>query len=113
MNYFVTWVFIFNKRQNQLFFFIQNKYVAREIADNNIPIVRTTVCAALVDSTRIVCGTEEGLYSYHLSKESVTRIDENKKVMQLEMVHEEQLLIVLSGNFSLNSFFFQISTSLE
>ncbi|XP_065655108.1 serine/threonine-protein kinase MRCK alpha isoform X2 [Hydra vulgaris] len=74
----------------------KNKYVTRDIVEN-IPILRTTVCAAVIDITRIVCGSEEGLYSYHLGKESLTRIDETKKVVQIEMVHADQLLIVLSG----------------
>ena len=42
-------------------------------------------------------GTDEGLYSYELTKEIVSRIDDSKKVTQVEMIQDEQLLIVLSG----------------
>lgn len=42
-------------------------------------------------------GTEEGLFAYDLSKEAVLRIDDVKKVFQIQVVQDEQLLVVLSG----------------
>lgn len=54
-------------------------------------------CSAVVNTDKIVVGTDDGLFSYELTKESVSRIDDVKKVLQVEMIPEEQLLVVLSG----------------
>ena len=64
---------------------------------NNIQAFRSMACAAVVNQDKIVVGTEDGLFSYELGKESITRIDDVKKVLQVEMIPEEQLLVVLSG----------------
>ena len=58
---------------------------------------KSVLCSAVVNPDKIVVGTEEGLFSYELTKEIVTRIDDIKKVLQVEMIPEEQLVIVLSG----------------
>ena len=78
-------------------YLLQNKMQIREVCDNNIPIVKSTVCAAIVSPDKIVCGTDEGLFSYELSREALLRIDDIKKVLQVEMIPDEQLLIVLAG----------------
>lgn len=60
--------------------------------------MKSTTCGTIVNSEKIVLGTDEGLYTYELPREVITRIDDSKKVVQVEMITEEQLLIVLSGN---------------
>ena len=67
---------------------------------NSAQISRSLVCAAVVNPGKIVFGTDEGLFSYELTKESVARIDDVKKVVQVEMIPDEQLLVVLSGELT-------------
>jgi CNH domain. len=55
------------------------------------------ICAAVVNQDKVVVGTDDGLFSYELAKEMVCRIDDVKKVLQVEMIVDEQLLVVLSG----------------
>lgn len=75
-----------------------NTFHGKELCDtSNIQTFRSMVCAAIVSQNKVVVGTDDGLFSYELAKESVTRIDDVKKVVQVEMVADEQLLIVLSG----------------
>ena len=75
----------------------KNVFLAKEVADNSLQIVKSTICAAIIGPEKIVVGTEEGLYCIELIKETVTRIGDNRKVYQVEMIAEEQLLVVLSG----------------
>ena len=63
-----------------------------------LAILKSTTCATIVNSDKIVLGTDEGLYSYEMPREVIARIDDSKKVAQVELITEEQLLIVLSGN---------------
>ncbi|XP_066911652.1 serine/threonine-protein kinase MRCK alpha-like isoform X2 [Clytia hemisphaerica] len=75
-----------------------NTYHSKSLCDtNNIQVFRSMTCAAVVNQDKVVVGTEDGLFSYELGKESITRIDDVKKVLQVEMIPEEQLLVVLSG----------------
>jgi len=64
---------------------------------NNIQAFRSMICAAVVNQDKVVVGTDDGLFSYELAKEMVCRIDDVKKVLQVEMIVDEQLLVVLSG----------------
>ena len=61
-------------------------------------MLKSIICAALVNMDKMLLGTEEGLYAYEITKEKHIRIDDVKKVLQVEVIPEEQLIIVLSGN---------------
>lgn len=72
-------------------------YQAKEVLDNTVSIVRTAVSASVVDQERIVVGTEEGLFCVDLDTDELARIGDGKKILQIDYVPEEQLLIVISG----------------
>ena len=78
-------------------FYLQNAIQYREVCDNTTQIIRTTVCAVIFSPEKIICGTDEGLYTYEVIKEQVAKIDDVKKVFQIEMLPDEQLLVVLSS----------------
>ncbi|XP_035826923.1 serine/threonine-protein kinase MRCK alpha isoform X4 [Aplysia californica] len=77
-------------------------YSAQEVCDNSLSLVKSTHCAAILDSSRIVLGTEDGLYVVDLSKDQLIRIgdrSEKKQVYQIELVLELQLglIVFISG----------------
>ncbi|CAB4026637.1 serine threonine- kinase MRCK alpha-like [Paramuricea clavata] len=72
-------------------------FQAKEVCDASLHIVKMALCATIIDTDRIVVGTEDGLFLLELMKESCIRIGDAKKVTQVEMLPDEQLLIVLSS----------------
>ncbi|XP_028408915.1 serine/threonine-protein kinase MRCK alpha-like [Dendronephthya gigantea] len=72
-------------------------FQAKEVCDASLHIVKMALCATIIDTDRIVVGTEDGLFLLELMKESCIRIGDAKKVTQVEMLPEEKLLIVLSS----------------
>ncbi|KAL3874670.1 hypothetical protein ACJMK2_037651 [Sinanodonta woodiana] len=75
-------------------------YQAQEVFDSSLSLVKGTFSAAVLDSNRLLLGTEEGLYVSELSKDVLIRIgdkSEKKPVYQVELVPEEQLVIFISG----------------
>ncbi|XP_062523563.1 serine/threonine-protein kinase MRCK alpha-like [Corticium candelabrum] len=73
-------------------------YTAKEVYDTSqLEFIRETTCAAVVDSDRIVVGTEEGLYGVELTDDAVLLVEKEKRVYQLEVIPDEQLVAVLSG----------------
>lgn len=71
--------------------------VARELIDTSLTLLRTTHTAAIIDPDRIVLGTEEGMYCIDLDRSEIAKIGEGKKILQLEYISEEHLLVVVSG----------------
>ena len=51
------------------------------------------------DENTFVLGTDEGLYSIELSSGYIVRVD-SKRVYQVEVLFDEQLIIVVSGKLS-------------
>ncbi|KAJ8309235.1 hypothetical protein KUTeg_014109 [Tegillarca granosa] len=93
-------------------------FQAQEVFDNSLSLVKGTYSAAVLESNRILMGTEEGLYVAQLTKDVLIRIgdkSEKKPVYQLELVHEEQLLVFISAlvNSEDSSFSFVIQTQLD
>ncbi|CAL1542564.1 unnamed protein product [Lymnaea stagnalis] len=86
-----------NKHQS-----FKSVYNAQEVCDNSLQLVKGTQCAAILDSSRIILGTDEGLYVVELSRDQVIRIasrTEKKQVYQIELVLEQGLglLAYISG----------------
>ncbi|XP_057303802.1 serine/threonine-protein kinase MRCK alpha-like [Hydractinia symbiolongicarpus] len=75
----------------------KNEVQGLEICDNSMQIIRSAASSAIINPEKVVFGTDDGLYAYELTKEIISRIDDVKKVIQVEMIAEEQLLIVLGG----------------
>ncbi|XP_015747480.1 PREDICTED: serine/threonine-protein kinase MRCK alpha-like [Acropora digitifera] len=74
----------------------QQIYQAKEVIESNVQI-RQALCATIIDTDRVCLGTEDGLFCIELPKESTSRIGDNKKVSQIEMLPDEQLLVLISG----------------
>ncbi|XP_046400063.1 serine/threonine-protein kinase MRCK alpha isoform X1 [Ischnura elegans] len=70
---------------------------AKELLDNTLAFIKNALSGAIIDSDRLVIGTEEGLFCLDLDRSEMARVGEGKKVHQLEYVIEEQLLVVVSG----------------
>ncbi|BES88698.1 serine threonine-protein kinase [Nesidiocoris tenuis] len=74
-----------------------NVFQAKEVLDNTQTFIKNTMSATIVDPDRLVIGTEEGLFCLDLDRSEVARIGESKKVYQVELVLEEQVVIVVAG----------------
>jgi len=73
-------------------------YSAQEVCDNSLTIVKSTHCAAILDSSRVLFGTEDGLYVVDLSKDHLIRVgdrSERKQVYQIAMVTDAGLGLVV------------------
>eukprot|EP00794_Sanderia_malayensis_P017614 gene17614-19368_t len=83
----------------------KHKFLTKEVCDAaDYAIVKMTQCAAIRDPETVVFGTDEGLFSLRLqTKEEgnchleTAKIGDARKVFQVEMIHDEQLLVVVSG----------------
>ncbi|XP_053162952.1 serine/threonine-protein kinase MRCK alpha isoform X4 [Hemicordylus capensis] len=72
-------------------------YVPKEAYDSTLPLIKTTQAAAIIDHERIALGNEEGLFVVHVTKDEIIRVGDNKKVHQIELIPNEQLIAVISG----------------
>ncbi|KAK3093861.1 hypothetical protein FSP39_021152 [Pinctada imbricata] len=78
----------------------KSAYLAQEVYDSSLSLVKGTLSATVLDSNRILLGTEDGLYVAHLAKDVLTLIggkSEKKAVYQVELVSDEQLVVYISG----------------
>ncbi|XP_022088985.1 serine/threonine-protein kinase MRCK alpha-like [Acanthaster planci] len=71
-------------------------FLAKEVCDPSMSLIKMAHCADIIDSDRFVLGTDEGLYCLQLSTGFIVRVD-NKKIFQVEIVPTEQLIVVISG----------------
>lgn len=69
----------------------------KEAYDSALPLIRTTLCAAIMDQERIALGTEDGLFLLHMNKNEITQLGDCKRVLSLRSVPEVQQLAVLCG----------------
>lgn len=69
---------------------------AQEVFDSSMPLVKVTHCADIVDPSRFVIGTEDGLYTVEISTGYIVRVD-RKQIHQVRVLKDEQLVIVISG----------------
>ncbi|XP_028996108.1 serine/threonine-protein kinase MRCK alpha isoform X3 [Betta splendens] len=72
-------------------------YVPKEAYDSTLPLIKTTQSAAIIDHERVALGNEEGLFVIHVTKDEIIRVGDNKKVHQIDLIPQEQLLAVISG----------------
>ncbi|NWR54330.1 MRCKA kinase, partial [Bucorvus abyssinicus] len=72
-------------------------YVPKEAYDSTLPLIKTTQSAAIIDHERIALGNEEGLFVVHVTKDEIIRVGDSKKVHQIELIPNEQLIAVISG----------------
>ncbi|XP_039091809.1 serine/threonine-protein kinase MRCK alpha isoform X6 [Hyaena hyaena] len=72
-------------------------YVPKEAYDSTLPLIKTTQAAAIIDHERIALGNEEGLFVVHVTKDEIIRVGDNKKIHQIELIPNDQLVVVISG----------------
>ncbi|XP_004578541.2 serine/threonine-protein kinase MRCK alpha isoform X8 [Ochotona princeps] len=72
-------------------------YVPKEAYDSTLPLIKTTQAAAIIDHERIALGNEEGLFVVHVTKDEIIRVGDNKKIHQIEIIPNDQLVAVISG----------------
>lgn len=72
-------------------------YIPKEAYDSTLPLIKTTQSATILDHERIALGNEEGLFVVHVTKDEIIRVGDNKKVHQVELIPQEQLIAVISG----------------
>ncbi|KAM9212488.1 serine/threonine-protein kinase MRCK alpha isoform 5-T5 [Dugong dugon] len=72
-------------------------YVPKEAYDSTLPLIKTTQAAAIIDHERIALGNEEGLFVVHVTKDEIIRVGDNKKIHQIELIPNDQLIAVISG----------------
>ncbi|XP_078212814.1 serine/threonine-protein kinase MRCK alpha isoform X29 [Callithrix jacchus] len=72
-------------------------YVPKEAYDSTLPLIKTTQAAVIIDHERIALGNEEGLFVVHVTKDEIIRVGDNKKIHQIELIPNDQLVAVISG----------------
>ncbi|KAB0352161.1 hypothetical protein FD754_017018 [Muntiacus muntjak] len=72
-------------------------YVLKEAYDNNLPLIKTTQTAAIIDHKRIALGNEEGLFVVHVIIDEIIRVGDIKKIHQIELIPHGQMVAVISG----------------
>ncbi|XP_053315304.1 serine/threonine-protein kinase MRCK alpha isoform X2 [Spea bombifrons] len=72
-------------------------YIPKEAYDSTLPLIKNTQSAAILDHERIALGNEEGLFVVHVTKDEIIRVGDNKKVHQVDLIPNEQLIAVISG----------------
>lgn len=68
-----------------------------EVYDPALPIIKSTLSAAILDRERVVLGTEEALFVVDLTRDVIVRASDTKKVHQIELVPRENLLVLVCG----------------
>ncbi|KAF3850361.1 hypothetical protein F7725_020080 [Dissostichus mawsoni] len=72
-------------------------HVLHEAYDASLPIIKTTLSAAVLDKERIVLGTEDGLFVVEVTRDVIVRATDSKRVHQIDLIPQEQILVLLCG----------------
>ncbi|XP_018423789.1 PREDICTED: serine/threonine-protein kinase MRCK alpha [Nanorana parkeri] len=74
-------------------------YIPKEAYDSTLPLIKNTQSAAILveNGVQHFLGNEEGLFVVHVTKDEIIRVGDNKKVHQVELIPQEQLIAVISG----------------
>ncbi|XP_060056488.1 serine/threonine-protein kinase MRCK alpha-like [Erinaceus europaeus] len=72
-------------------------YILKEAYDCNLPLIKTTQTAAIIDRKRIVLGNEEGLFVVHITIDEILQVGNMKKIHQVELIPHGQMVAVISG----------------
>ncbi|XP_052058877.1 serine/threonine-protein kinase MRCK alpha-like isoform X2 [Mytilus californianus] len=85
-------------RKNKLPY--KSAFQAQEVYDNSLSLVKSTNSCLILEQNKLLMGTDEGLFVAQLNKDVLIRIgdkNEKKPVYQVELVHDEQLVVYTSG----------------
>ncbi|XP_037756927.1 serine/threonine-protein kinase MRCK beta isoform X2 [Chelonia mydas] len=80
-----------NKLKNQVV------HITQEAYDSTLPLIKTSLAAAIVDRDRIAIGSEEGLYVIEVTRDVIVRVADCKKVYQIELAPKEKIIILICG----------------
>ncbi|XP_041814117.1 serine/threonine-protein kinase MRCK beta isoform X2 [Chelmon rostratus] len=72
-------------------------HILHEAYDASLPIIKTTLSAAVLDRERIVLGTEDGLFVVEVTRDVIVRAADSKKVYQIDLIPKEKIVALLCG----------------
>ncbi|CAL4060084.1 unnamed protein product, partial [Meganyctiphanes norvegica] len=72
-------------------------FSAHEVIDGSVTVIKNAVCGCVIDPDRLLLGAEEGLFCVDIEHCEIARIGDGKKIVALEYIHEEQLIMVIAG----------------
>nr|XP_023960894.1 serine/threonine-protein kinase MRCK beta isoform X2 [Chrysemys picta bellii] len=72
-------------------------HIPQEAYDSTLPLIKTSLAAAIVDRDRIAIGSEEGLYVVEVTRDVIVRVADCKKVYQIELAPKEKIIILICG----------------
>lgn len=75
----------------------QQVHVLHEAYDASLPIIKTTLSAAVLDRERIALGTEDGLFVVEITRDVIVRATDSKKISQIELIPKEKIIALLCG----------------
>ncbi|XP_005753400.1 serine/threonine-protein kinase MRCK beta isoform X2 [Pundamilia nyererei] len=75
----------------------QQVHVLHEAYDASLPIIKTTLSAAVLDRERIALGTEDGLFVVEITRDVIVRAADSKKISQIELIPKEKIIALLCG----------------
>ncbi|XP_045916724.1 serine/threonine-protein kinase MRCK beta isoform X1 [Micropterus dolomieu] len=75
----------------------QQVHILHEAYDASLPIIKTTLSAAVLDRERIVLGTEDGLFVVEVTRDVIVRAADSKKVYQIDLIPKEKIIALLCG----------------
>ncbi|KAM4713544.1 serine/threonine-protein kinase MRCK beta isoform 2-T2 [Anableps anableps] len=75
----------------------QQVHILHEAYDASLPLIKTALCAAVLDRERIALGTEDGLFIVEVTRDVIVRAADSKKVYQIELIPKEKIVALLCG----------------
>ncbi|XP_059212054.1 serine/threonine-protein kinase MRCK beta isoform X1 [Centropristis striata] len=75
----------------------QQVHVLHEAYNASLPIIKTTLSAAVLDQERIALGTEDGLFVVEVTRDVIVRAADSKKVYQIDLIPKEKIIALLCG----------------
>ncbi|KAM7396076.1 hypothetical protein PAMA_007377 [Pampus argenteus] len=72
-------------------------HVLHEAYDASLPLIKTTLSAAVLDRERLVLGTEDGLFVIEVTRDVIVRAADSKKVYQIDLIPKEKIIALLCG----------------
>ncbi|XP_056872761.1 serine/threonine-protein kinase MRCK beta isoform X3 [Takifugu flavidus] len=72
-------------------------HVLHEAYDASLPIIKSTLSAAILDRERIALGTEDGLFVVEVTRDVIVRASDSKKTCQIDLIPKEKVIALLCG----------------
>nr|XP_057906930.1 serine/threonine-protein kinase MRCK beta isoform X2 [Doryrhamphus excisus] len=75
----------------------QQVHILHEAYDASLPIIKSTLSAAVLDRERVALGTEDGLFVVEVTRDVIVRAADSKKVYQIDLIPKEKIFALLCG----------------